>query len=494
MTIDGMTRADMENQTVLGRSVKMAVATIFDTTLDDIDDLTIVNNEYNEMTMITTVDNGYSDDNDNLRSSFLSSPTFSPTDSSRSTSSPYYVSNTYDGYDGYDDYDDYKYDDGYDDYNEYESNAKCKSGNKCVTITTNVKSIYNLNIFTELMINRSDTFMELFSLYAYNYNFTYGNYTGLWATSISNTSTTSTTSNTVNISSCSLIRTASNTVSPTTSPTYAPTSHPTTPAPTCQSDTFQFLDIDYTRVETISDVVASDDNDDNDNNNNDDNNDDNNVRIYNIATKEKYLHFFLLGDWGKGGNDGDITGEATSEPSIAPTSNPTTTTASSSSTSSSKYLHRRRRHHRLKDFKTEQPQRQRRRRNRRLEGPEGGEGGEGRDENNEGGYENAEEGEEGNEGREGDEPDHDGEEHEHEDEEHEDEEHEDEEHEHEDEEREHERDPRSDHDDKTYQAAIAKQMSVLASEMSMKFVVALGDNFYDDGVQSTSGALMHELQ
>jgi len=41
----------------------------------------------------------------------------------------------------------------------------------------------------------------------------------------------------------------------------------------------------------------------------------------------------------------------------------------------------------------------------------------------------------------------------------------------------------------TYQAAIAKEMAALASKSFVSFVVALGDNFYNDGVQSTTDNL-----
>ena len=374
----------------------MTAATIFDTTIDEISDLRMV------------VESGYID----------SAPSSSPSSSPLST---YYVSSSYD------DYDDYKYNDGAESDDERNENF--------VTIAVNVKSIYELDMFSERLTNRSDSFATLFKQYAYNFNYTYGNYTGLWVDSIMNNTTTS--SSSIDISSCSIGSLSSNTVAPTVSPTSPPTGHPTTPAPTCRMDTFRFIDIDYSRLETIHVTT-----------------DDGNVSNYNITTTEQYLHFFLLGDWGKGGNAGDITGEATYEPSAAPSSTPTSTMSSSSY------------------FERLQKGRLQRRERRQLEDPDGGEG-EGRDGEHEGKEGEGRDGE--HEGEDG-EPDHD-----HEDEGH-DHEHEDEEHE-----REREHDQRTDHDDKTYQAAIAKQMSSLANDMNVKFVVALGDNFYDDGVESTTG-------
>ena len=414
ITIEGVTWEDMKNQTVLSRSVKMAIAVMFDTTVDDIGDLRVIGDDYD----------------DYIRSS---SPTFSPT-------SAYYVSGTYD------DIEDYKYDDG--EVLDYAYVRRCRG--ECCTVEVDVKSIYELDIFTDLMMNRSDAFIDNFKLFAYNYNFTYGNYTGLWTNSITNASKLN---RGVNISSCSLIQASSNTVAPTVAPTSQPTSHPTTPAPTCRLDTFQFIDVDYLRSEKVNDG---------------------NMSAYNVTTREQYLHFFLLGDWGKGGNSGDITGEATYEPSASPTSSPTSETSPST-------------------YQYKELTMQRHRRNRRLKGHRGDGGYESADEGEERGGEEGRGGQErggeegrdgqergGDEGREG-EGDHD---HNHEDE------HEDE---HEDHEHDHERDHRTGREEKTYQAAIAKQMSRLANKMSVKFVVALGDNFYDDGVQSTSGELIYDM-
>ena len=122
LTLNGFTPADIVNNTVLSRSVKMAVATMFDTSTEDVGDLRVL---------------------DIIPSSY---PSLSP-------SSSYYASNTYN------DYDDNKYDDG----TEYNDNEYCEN---CVQISVDVRSIYQLYDFTLLMLNRSETFIDDFRTYA----------------------------------------------------------------------------------------------------------------------------------------------------------------------------------------------------------------------------------------------------------------------------------------------------------------------------------------
>ena len=63
----------------------------------------------------------------------------------------------------YDDIEDYKYDDG--EVLDYTYVRRCRG--ECCTVEVDVKSIYELDIFTDLMMNRSDTFMVciLYSLF-----------------------------------------------------------------------------------------------------------------------------------------------------------------------------------------------------------------------------------------------------------------------------------------------------------------------------------------
>ena len=154
-----------------------------------------------------------------------------------------------------------------------------------VTVLTKVTSKYDL-ITTQLMIaNSTSELLDEFRERAYNINFTYGNYTGFPG----------------NLSSCNIFQVSTQSLAPTALPTADPTSTPSTSAPTCAAGTFQILHLEYQGT-GYDDAAKS------------------NVTGLNRSQDYKYLHYFLLGDWGKGGNSGDITGEATSLPTMAPTS------------------------------------------------------------------------------------------------------------------------------------------------------------------------------